>query len=253
MTVSTGPEPVTKPLPVVDLAVVEDLQVDSAPEIAAPTTVRRRWWRRPLLWLAAFVVVVLAGVLGPWAVISLSTDGARYDVSAVPAEPVALVFGAGLAGPDQPSDFLAQRLDVTVQLWQQRKVQHILVSGDNSTVSHDEVGVMQDYLVRKGVPASVITQDHAGFDTYDSCYRARAVFGVTRAVLVTQDYHLARALWDCQGQGLHVVGVSGSEWSHYRGLMVRLQFREFFSDVKALGQRIIKPTPAVVGPPVPLN
>jgi vancomycin permeability regulator SanA len=249
VSLTTGHDPGTvSPDPVVDLSVSPPVDLSGALPVVVPDPPRRQWWRRPRRLLSLALVVVLAVLLGPWALVSLSTDGARYEIGDVPAAPVAIVFGAGLAGPDEPSQFLAQRLDLAVDLWQQQKVRHILVSGDNATVTHDEVGVMRDYLVRHGVPAGVITEDHAGYDTYDSCYRARAVFGVTRAVLVTQNYHLARALWDCQGQGLHVVGVGGSE-----GLVVKLQEREILSDAKALVQRIFKPTPSVVGPALPLN
>lgn len=194
-------------------------------------------------------------VLGPWALISLATEGDRYDVASVPSAPVAIVFGAGLDAPDKPSGFLAHRLDVAVRLWQLHKVQHILVTGDNATVSHNEVRAMQDYLAVHGVPAGVVTQDHAGFDTYDSCFRARAIFGVSRAIVVTTDYHLPRALWTCQRVGVHAVGVGVGEWSRTRhSLYARFVARELFADAKALLQTLVThPNPRFLGPQVPLR
>jgi vancomycin permeability regulator SanA len=201
--------------------------------------------------LLGFVAVVVAG---PWALVSVATDAHRYDVPDVPPQQVALVFGAGLSGPDTPSPFLAHRLDLAVRLWQLHKVRQVLVSGDNSTIYHNESGVMRHYLVRHGVPDNVITEDHAGFDTYDSCYRAKAIFGVRSAVLVTQDYHLARALWTCRHVGVHAVGVGTSEWDTDTGLMVRLQARELLSDGKALWQTLIsKPAARFLGPPEKLS
>ena len=199
------------------------------------------------------VAAVTGGALvvaGPWALVSATGHRERYPVAAVPARPVALVFGAGLLADGTPSPFLAHRLDLAVELWQRGTVQHVLVSGDHSTVQHDEVGAMTDYLVDHGVPADRVTQDHAGFTTYDSCYRARAVFGVTSAVVVTQDYHVARALWTCRRLGVDAVGVGARE--SYAGQLretAKDHAREFLADGKAVAQTLVThPLPRFLGP-----
>ena len=238
-------------------AVVADL--DAEDDVTVVVSERRppfwRRWLRPrrlvLMGFAFFVTVVV----GPWALFSLATEGDRYSVASVPAAPVAIVFGAGLDGPDRPSPYLAHRLDAAVQLFQLHKIQHILVTGDNGTVSHNEVQAMEDYLAANGVPTSVVTQDHAGFDTYDSCYRAKAIFGVTRAIVVTTDYHLPRALFTCQRVGVHAVGVGVGEASRTpRSLYGKFFGREILADVKALIQtEVTHPKPRFLGPQVPLR
>ena len=240
-------------------AAVADLDLDAEDDV--PVVVGderapfwRRWLRPGRLLLMGFAFFVTA-VFGPWVLFSLATEGDRYDVASVPAAPVAIVFGAGLDGPDRPSPYLAHRLDAAVQLFQLHKVQHILVTGDNGTVFHNEVQAMEDYLAAHGVPTSVVTQDHAGFDTYDSCYRAKAIFGVTRAIVVTTDYHQPRALFTCQRVGVHAVGISvGEAWRTPRSLYGKFFGREVLADVKALIQtEVTHPGPRFLGPTVPLK
>jgi vancomycin permeability regulator SanA len=122
--------------------------------------------------------------------------------------PVALVLGAGLQGDGTPAPFLAQRVAVGADLYRSGQVSALLMSGDNSRQGYDEVTAMSLAAMRLGVPASAIALDYAGFDTYSSCYRARSVFGVRKAVVVSQPFHLPRAVWTCQALGVEVVGAS---------------------------------------------
>ena len=159
--------------------------------------------------LLGLVLLVAANVF------VLKSGTPRYDsVEQVPHRPVAIVFGAGIEG-DQPSPALAGRLDAAIELYQAGTVPHVLVTGDNHIASYDEVTVMRSYLMDHGLPSSAITRDYAGFNTYDSCARARDVFGVRAAVLVTQDYHLPRALFTCQHLGIDVVGLAVPDWQHH--------------------------------------
>ena len=183
-----------------------------------PTSGRPRRLRRLLVvglvvgGLAAILLVILVAAANMWV---LHDGGPRYDaVSEVPGRPVAVVFGAGIDG-DQPSPALRDRLDAAVALYQAGTVPKLLVTGDNHSTGYDEVTVMRAYLMDHGVPAEDITRDYAGFDTYDSCYRARTIFGVESAVLVTQDYHLARALFTCRQLGIDVVGLAVPDWQHH--------------------------------------
>jgi vancomycin permeability regulator SanA len=129
------------------------------------------------------------------------------------------------------------------------------MSGDNSRQDYDEVGAMRDRAIAQGVPPEAIVLDHAGFSTYESCYRARQIFGVTRAVLVTQRFHLARALYVCHGLGLEVVGLGDPDWGAYGSERVaRYTLREMPALVKAIWQvEVTRPAPTFLGPPEPIG
>lgn len=172
-------------------------------------TRRARPVRRRLLVAAG--VVGLAGVLAlsvPWAWLRLATRDVRLDASdPVPPRPVAIVLGAGVTADGSPTPFLAQRVAVAADLYRRGTVRALLMSGDHSRNDYDEVEAMAALARRLGVPDPAIVLDHAGFDTYSSCYRARHVWGLERAVVVTQPFHLARAVWLCDRLGVDVVGV----------------------------------------------
>jgi len=133
----------------------------------------------------------------------------------VPPQRVALVFGAGIRN-NRPTPVLADRIKAAVALYQAGKVQKLLLSGDNSIPEHNEPGVMAAYAQELGVPAADIVLDYAGRRTYDSCYRAKVIFGVEAAVLVTQEFHQARAVYLCDQLGIVAVGLSAdqSRYSH---------------------------------------
>jgi vancomycin permeability regulator SanA len=155
------------------------------------------------------VAVCVAGVLGfsPTLYAWGSTVGRTYTTSTVPLRDVAVVFGAEVLPNKTPSDFLRARLDLAYDLWRTGKVKAILVSGDNGDVHYNEPDAMRAYLLGRGVPEVKVVADYAGFDTYDTCVRAIRIFGVTSATLVTQSYHMPRALATCRTVGLDAVGV----------------------------------------------
>ncbi|MFC8508396.1 vancomycin high temperature exclusion protein [Streptomyces sp. NPDC057411] len=128
----------------------------------------------------------------------------------VPAEDVAVVFGAGL-WKGRPTPYLAHRLDAAAELYRTGKVKVLLVTGDNSRTEYDEPSAMRAYLAARGVPDSRVVSDYAGFDTWDSCVRAKKIFGVDRAVLVTQDFHIKRAVALCGAAGVEAYGVGVAE------------------------------------------
>jgi SanA protein len=130
------------------------------------------------------------------------------EAAATPSEPVALVFGGGIYADGSLSPMLQDRVDTAVQLYKAGKVRKLLVSGDNRFLEYDEPGRMYDYAVAHGVPAGDVIRDYAGRRTYDTCYRAGAIFGVHKAVLVTQRFHLYRAMYTCASLGLDVVGLT---------------------------------------------
>src|SRR5579871_5030024 len=130
-----------------------------------------------------------------------------YTLNAVPDRPVAIAFGAEIIG-DMPSAMLADRVKMAADLYLAGKVKALLFSGDNSTLDHNEPEVMREYALSLGVPDSAIVLDYAGFRTYDSCYRARDIFKVDSAILVSQRFHLDRALLICNQLGIESVGVA---------------------------------------------
>lgn len=122
-------------------------------------------------------------------------------------QPVAVVLGAQSHPGGRPSTFLRGRLEVAARLYLGDGVRHVLVSGDGSASSHHEPQAMRDWLVRAGVPSDQITVDAHGYDTYDSCWRARHVYGHRQVVVVSQTYHLPRTLLTCRLLGLDAIGV----------------------------------------------
>ena len=243
-----------------------DPAMDERPPPPSPVASRRsRRWRW-LLWASAAAVTL--GVVGVGLVVAANIDvlvqgTPRYDtVASVPTEPVAIVFGAGLDGT-RPSNALRDRLDAAIALYRAHKVPHLLVSGDNHHAGYDEPSAMRTYLLAHGVPARAITRDDAGFDTFDSCARARTVFGVHRAVLVTQDYHLPRALYLCQHLGVAAVGLSVPDWQHHPSrasfhyplrMQVSFTAREWLARAKAVWDaELTHRRPDVGGPHVGLT
>lgn len=160
-----------------------------------------RWVGRLLLIAGALLVVLPAWTLsGRYA-------GSIYSTSeALPGVTVALVFGAGYWPDGTPSNVMKDRVEAAAELYFAGRVQSVLFSGDNHSADYDEPGKMAEYALGLGLPEEAIFLDPAGRRTYDTCYRAREVFGLGEAVLVTQRYHLPRALYTCQSLGVDAVG-----------------------------------------------
>jgi vancomycin permeability regulator SanA len=226
---------------------------------AAPPAPRRRRVRRLVLVLAGTAFAGLIVVVGANVVVARGAGGlARDDVAAVPHRTVGLVFGAGVDADGRPTPALADRLKAGIALYRAGRVDHLLLSGDNSRHDYDEVTAMRDVVLAGGVPADRITRDYAGFDTYDSCARAVSIFGVRDAVLVTQDFHLPRALYLCRHQGIDAVGLAVPDWQHRPersgtdyplGLRVTYTLREWLARTKSVfDAEVLHRGPAVGGP-----
>lgn len=181
----------------------------------------------------------------------LVTSMRRYnEPTQTPDRHVAIVFGAGLRADGTPTPMLADRVDAAVQLYHLGRVQHLLMSGDTQSLYHDEVNAMRRYAEERGVPPHAIVLDDAGLSTYETCYRARAIFGINDAVLVTQDFHLARALYICRQFGVDAIGVGTPDWGKYRDQVVLFySVREAAATMRALWQvHITRPPPTFLGP-----
>ncbi|KXK63282.1 hypothetical protein AWW66_04060 [Micromonospora rosaria] len=203
-----------------------------------------RFWRSPddpvrrrLLRVGAALVVgatlVTTGAVSSVAWIRSTAQGHIFTETDVPEAPVALVLGTRVLPDGTPSPFLSARLAIAHRLFAAGKVRAILVSGDNMNADYDEPGAMSRWLVAQGVPADRIVLDHAGFDTYDSCARAKRIFGVEKATVVTQSFHLPRAVTVCRQLGVDVNGVGDETAREYERTWRISSTREYGASVKA--------------------
>ena len=194
----------------------------------------------------ALALLVLAAMVGVRYGVVRAARGRIYDEQGVPARPVAIVFGAAVG-----STVLRDRVATGAALYHAHKVRHLLLSGDNRRRSYDEPRAMRKLALDAGVPAEAIVLDYAGRRTYDSCARARQIFGVGGAILVTQDFHLARALYLCSHLGLgDVLGVAADRQAYSAGPW--FQARELLASVKAWLDVHVRPPHVVGGPPEPI-
>lgn len=203
------------------------------------------WLRRLLLTAVGAALVAV----GPYAWVRWSARGTVHDAEHTAAVPVALVLGAGLTPSGAPTPFLAARLDVAAELHRDGTVAVILVSGDNRTHDYDEPTAMYDYLVAHGVPAEDVVRDYAGRDTYDSCARARRIFGVDRLVLVSQGYHLPRAVATCRALGVRTTGAG--DWrmqERYPSLWRSYTIREVAASWKTVADLVSGRDPVLGAP-----
>lgn len=165
--------------------------------------------RRVLLVTAACGVAGLGVLLGLRYWVEKRYEDRIFErVEAVPPRPVALVLGAGVWPDGSLTPILADRVSTAADLHRAGRVQKLLCSGDNRRVDYNEPQAMKEYAMRLGVPEADIVLDYAGRRTYDSCYRARAIFGVDELVVVTQRFHTGRSLYTCDSLGIDTVAVT---------------------------------------------
>lgn len=169
--------------------------------------------------------------------------------SQAPAKDVAIIFGAEVYPSGRPSPYLKARLDLGVRLFQEGKARVLIVSGDNSAEHHHEATTMKRYLVAQGVPAARIVEDEHGLDTYATCVRAREVFGVSEALLVSQRYHLHRAVATCRAVGADAVGVGDVSVKRTSGRWNGFARRELGANLKMVADLVTRPAPSTEGDP----
>ncbi len=211
--------------------------------------------KKKALLIAAAAVVLLALLLGLGPDLLILGTGRRYIVSPEEAAGLEadciLVLGAGLMPDGSPSLMLGERIQTGVDLYQAGVAPKLLMSGDHSRDDHDEVNAMKDAAMARGVPSEDVFMDHAGFSTYDSFYRARDIFGVKKTVIVTQAYHLPRALWIARRMGLEAVGVA-CDTRRYPGQLYR-DIREILARDKDFFKCIFRPLPRYLGEAIPIS
>jgi SanA protein len=175
-----------------------------------------------------------------------------HQVDEAPSERAAIVFGAGLHRDGTPTAILRDRVETAASLYFSGKVEKLLMSGDNSEVNYNEPDAMRKYALSLGVPNEAIAVDYAGRRTYDTCYRAKAIFGIDSALLVTQKFHLPRALFLCNALGLKASGVEANNRNYLNRSLMIWNIREQFATVGAfLDVFVDKPTP-ILGAPEPI-
>lgn len=197
-----------------------------------------------IVWL--FIVLTPAILLGPRLFTSLYARPLTFTIDNAPQRPTAIVFGAGLWRDGSPTPVLRDRVATAARLYQDGKVQQLIMSGGFTSAGYDEPEAMRRFALELGVPDEAIVLDKAGQRTYDTCYRAAHVFGVSQAILVTQGFHLPRAVYLCNSLGLPAVGVA-SDLRQYRHRSVMYwNIREIPATLAALWDvHVARPLPLI--------
>jgi SanA protein len=183
-------------------------------------------------------------------VIYLETKSYIYnDIADVPKAEVALIPGAAIFSNGALSPIFIDRVDMAIKLYEARIVSKILVSGDNSTESHNEVNPVRLYLISRGIPDQDIFLDHAGFDTYSTMYRAHDVFGVSSIIITTQLFHLPRSIFLAHQFGIKAYGIN-ADIGH---ILFRNYVREVLANEKAFLDLIFHRKPKYLGEPIPIT
>jgi SanA protein len=213
-------------------------------------------WKTFLKWTWRLIrTLILLGLLVfflPRIITSIYAAFRIYSLEDVPTERVAIVFGAGLRRDGGPTAVLRDRVETAAKLYHDGKVKKLLMSGDNRFVDYNEPEAMRQYARGLGVPEEAIVLDYAGRRTYDTCYRARHIFGVDSAILVTQKFHLSRALFTCNALGVKAAGVEANNYYFLKRSRLYWNVREQFATVTAFWDVYFKKPLPVLGEPEPI-
>lgn len=197
-----------------------------------------------LLFIFSFSILIM--IVHLWVANSYSDRKYSYDqLDEIPEKKVAIVFGAGL-DEEGAGDYLTDRVMTGVELYKEGKVNKLIMSGDNRTEYHDEPSAMIDLALEEGVPEYALQPDYAGRRTYDTCARAKKIFKIDEAILVTQDFHMDRALYTCDSLGIDVIGIT-SNISEYKNENIQA-IRDYFALIRAIWDlHIDEPNDVVLG------
>ena len=212
---------------------------------------RRRSWI-----VGALLLIVCAAALFPFAWqrwVQWRYSPIIVAASAVEPTRVAIVFGARVYGEGRLSSMVRDRVETAIELYEAGAVEKLLVSGDNQFAEYNEPADMMTYAIGRGVPAEDIQPDYGGRRTYDTCYRARNIFGVEEAILVTQQFHLPRALFTCGALGMEVQGVAADKRAYSQRSLAWSESRELPATVVALLDVVRRSPPPVMGDPIPIQ
>ena len=210
-------------------------------------------WNLILKYGIIVLVIIAVVVLGINLYVRLSTKKQiikKDEYSNLSDVDCIIILGAAIWG-DKPSPMLEDRLIEGIKLYQNNVSDKIIMSGDHGKKEYDEVNMMKNYAIEKGIPSENIFMDHAGFSTYESIYRAKDVFQAKKIVIVTQKYHLYRALYIANKLGIEAYGV-GSDPRQYVGATNR-EIREILARDKDFFKCIFKPKPTYLGDTIPIS
>ena len=197
-----------------------------------------------ILGISCMVSLLIIMLINLYVIFSTKDQIVENDLEKIKDIDCVIILGAGIWG-DSPSPMLQDRLDVGIELYKDGVVPKIIMSGDHGRKEYDEVNIMKEYAINKGVPSVDIFMDHAGFSTYDSIYRAKEIFGAKNIIIVTQEYHLYRALYISNSLDLNAYGVS-SDLRKYSGHLYR-ELREILARNKDFIKSIYKPKSTYLG------
>lgn len=212
----------------------------------------RRLFRFLRRLIQALIAAGLLVLLLPRLITTMYSWTRVYNADTAPSERVAIVFGAGLTRDGSPTAILRDRVETAAQLYFSGKAEKLLMSGDNRSANYNEPEAMRQYALRLGVPDDAIVLDYAGRRTYDTCFRAKVIFGVDSALLVTQGFHLPRALFLCNALGLKAAGVEANNKQYRKISMLIWNVREQFATVGALWDVYVEKPLPVLGRPEPI-
>lgn len=204
-----------------------------------------------------FLLLIISGIaliFGINGFVKASVGKQIMDIDQLKADghiDAVLVLGAQVKPDGSLSKMLKERLDTGISIYKAGLTDRMLMSGDHGSDDYDEVNAMKDYAIEQGVPSECIFMDHAGFSTYESMYRAKEVFEADNLVVVTQKYHLYRALYDAKALGIKAEGVA-CDTRVYRGDKYR-KLREVAARIKDVGYTITKPRPTCLGDVIPVT
>lgn len=204
----------------------------------------------------AIIILILIGLIALFVIngiVKSAVDGRLLSIeeaASLDADCI-LVLGAGVYSGGQPSPMLSDRLDYGIRLYENGAASKLLMSGDHGRVDYDEVNVMKEYAMERGVPSRDVFMDHAGFSTYESLYRARDIFEAESILIVTQEYHMYRALYIAEQLGLEAYGVC-SDPREYAVQWYR-DIREVAARAKDFIQCIHMPEPTFLGEAIPVS
>ncbi|MBR4016465.1 MAG: YdcF family protein [Oscillospiraceae bacterium] len=200
--------------------------------------------------IIGFIIAIVAFSINGHVVLSTKKQIISPSEAAAKNADCVLILGCGILSSGQPSAMLSDRLAQGVALYKDGAAPKLLMSGDHGQKDYDEVNVMKNYALGQGVPSEDVFMDHAGFSTYESIYRAKSIFQAKKVIIVTQKYHLHRALYIANALGLEAYGVA-SDPRAYAGQTYR-DVREILARNKDFFASIIKPAPTYGGNPIPV-
>lgn len=204
-------------------------------------TPKNFFWIFTIVFLSSITIIIIINL---W-IASTYSSYKFTSINEVPKTRVAIVFGAGLWG-DTPSHVLEDRVIAAVELYEEGKVEKIIMTGDNRTSQYDEPGAMIELAKTKGIPDSVLQPDYAGRRTYDSCLRAREIFNIEEAILVTQSFHMNRALYTCNSLGIEALGFVAEERKYKGDDNSYYIIRDYLATIKAVWELNVAPPDDVI-------